>query len=326
MKKILQIIFSIMLGIFMSSMIVSCGDDDNGGKKEVTDADNYNSNKALENENSDVMRLEVPKITSGANILPKTNSNSSSYFCSHWAKSKNNSSTRVMNYCYEYDASCYHTRWVAFSFDDITKQSNTSRSNEWGEDLSLPSNVRLPYTSYTGSGYQRGHLCASQDRVFSTEANVQTFYMSNMSPQQGPFNECYWAALEALIRNWAKSDKFKTLYVCKGGTIKEGQRLGSFTTKNSKDMVATVVVPKYYFMAILAETPNKTYQSIGFFLEHKYYGYEKGNYPPASIMKQHALSIDVLEEKTGIDFFCNLPDKLENNVERGYNVDAWAWI
>lgn len=313
MKKNIQIIFSIMLGIMMSSMIVSCSDDDKGGEKELSDTDNYNSNKGLESSNPDVMRLEVPKIRQGEGI----------YFRSHWAKSNNSSTTRVMNYCYEYDASCYHTRWVAFRFDDITKQSNTSRSDEWGEDLSLPSSVRLPYTSYSGSGYTRGHLCASQDRVFSTEANVQTFYMSNMSPQGYNFNSYYWAELEQLIRNWSKSDKFKTLYVSKGGTIKEGQRLGSFTTTNSKGQSATVVVPKYYFMAILAETPNNTYQSIGFIMDHKDYG---KTYPQASIMKKHALSIDELEEQTGIDFFCNLPDKLENNVERGCNLDAWAWI
>ena len=315
MKRNLQIIFSIMLGIIMSSMIASCSDDDKGGGKELSDTDNYNSNKGLESTNADVMRLEVPKVRQGSDI----------YFRSHWAKSSNTSSTRVMNYCYEYDASWYHTRWVAFRFDDITKQSNTSRSDEWGEDLSLPSNVRLPYTSYTGSGYTRGHLCASQDRVYSTEANVQTFYMSNMSPQEYNFNSYYWAELELLIRNWSKSDKFKTLYVCKGGTINDGQRLGSFTTTNSKGGAATVAIPKYYFMAILAETPNNTYQSIGFLLEHKDYGY-RGSYPPAAIMKKHVLSIDELEDKTGIDFFCNLTDKLENNVERGYNVDAWSWL
>ena len=58
-------------------------------------------------------------------------------------------------------------------------------------------------------------------------------------------------------------------------------------------------------------------------MDHKDYG---NTYPQAVTMKKHALSIDELEEKTGIDFFCNLPDKLENNVERGCNLDAWSWI
>ena len=42
-------------------------------------------------------------------------------------------------------------------------------------------------------------------------------------------------------------------------------------------------------------------------------------------LKASALSIDELEEKTGIDFFCNLPDDLENTVESSMNLDDWAW-
>ncbi len=310
--KIIQIV-SIMLGICLSSMIASCSSDDPSGEKEMSEGDNFNSNKALAAENQDVMDLEVPKVRQGSGI----------YFRSHWAK-KHKSSETVKNYCYEYDASCYHTRWVAFSFDNVTKQRNVSRSDAWGEDLKLPSNVRLSYDSYSGSGYTRGHLCASADRLFSQEANEQTFFMSNMSPQNYNFNSYYWAELETLIRNWANSDKFQKLYVCKGGTIAEGQRLGSFTTSNARGSVATVVVPKYYFMAILGESPNKTYQSIAFLMEHKDYGYV-GTYPQATVMQRHAMSVDELEEFTGIDFFCNLNDKLENNVERGYNIDAWSW-
>lgn len=302
-----------MLGIMLSSMIVSCSSDDGGGEKKISDDTNLNSNLALEKENTDVMRLEVPKVRQGSGI----------YFRSHWAQKTDVSSEKVMNYCYEYDASVYHTRWVAFSFDNVTKVSAVSRTNAWGEDLNLPSDVRLSTDAYYGSGYNRGHLCASQDRVYSRDANIQTFYMSNMSPQMNDFNSYYWAELENLIRNWTKSAKFSTLYVCKGGTIRDDQLIGTINTKNSRGVSAKVAIPRYYFMAILAETPSKTYQSIGFLLEHKDYGYK--SYPSASVMKKHAISIDELEDFTGIDFFCNLTDKLENNVEKGCNVDAWAW-
>ena len=42
-------------------------------------------------------------------------------------------------------------------------------------------------------------------------------------------------------------------------------------------------------------------------------------------MKQHVMSIDELEAFTGIDFFCNLNDNLENQLETDCNVDAWSW-
>ena len=147
-----------------------------------------------------------------------------------------------------------------------------------------------------------------------------------MSPQLYNFNSYYWAELELLIRNWSKSSAFKKLYVCKGGTIKEGQRFsgkGYFETQNKKGNTVKVAIPKYYFMAILAETKSGTYQSIGFLLEQ--HGSYAASYPAMSQMKQHVMSIDELEAFTGIDFFCNLNDNLENQVEKGSNVDAWSW-
>lgn len=310
-----------MLGIVVPGMIVSCGSDDGGENNATTpvDSSNKNSNLALKSTNSDVMRWEVPHVRTGNGIR----------FISHWAKMTDLATKTVMNYCFEYDSACYHSRWVAFAFDDTTKVGTLSRTDAWSEDLSLPSSWQLTPTAYTGSGYTRGHLCASADRLYSTQANNQTFYMSNMSPQLYNFNSYYWVILEMLIRNWSKSSAFKKLYVCKGGTIKEGQRFsgkGYFETTNKKGTKVKVVIPKYYFMAILAETKNSTYQAIGFLIE------QHGSYPvvnindiPKSIMKQHAMKIDDLEEFTGIDFFCNLPDKLENQVEANYNMDAWSW-
>ncbi len=41
-------------------------------------------------------------------------------------------------------------------------------------------------------------------------------------------------------------------------------------------------------------------------------------------LAQHAISIDKLEELTGIDFFCNLPDKIENEVEKNFYPKYWG--
>lgn len=303
-----------MLGIIVPSMIVSCSDDSDEGGSSSIDKANVNSNKPLGVQ--DAMRLEVPKVRTGEGVR----------FVSHWAKMNDLSSRTVMNYCYEYDQSCMHTRWVAFSFDDTTKVGNVSRTDAWGPDKNLPSSWQLDQTAYSGSGYTRGHLCASADRLFSTQANNQTFYMSNMSPQLYNFNSYYWAELEMLIRNWSKSSSFKKLYVCKGGTIREDQRYGGkgyFETVNIKNERVRVAIPKYYFMAILAQTTNNSYQSIGFLLEQ--HGNYPAVYPALSAMKQHVKSIDELESFTGIDFFCNLNDKLENVVEKSYILDAWTW-
>ena len=303
-----------MLGILMPGMLASCSDDNGDGESstEATDKSNKNSNLALRTTNSDVMRLEVPHVRTGKGLR----------FVSHWAKMNDMASKTVMNYCFEYDSAWCHSRWVAFTFDDTTKVGSGSRSDAWSADVNLPSACQLAPTSYSGSGYTRGHLCASADRLYSTQANMQTFYMSNMSPQLYNFNSYHWAVLESIVQNWAKSATFKQLYVCKGGTIRNDQLFNHFTTKNVEGKTVTVVVPRYYFMAVLARTPSDTFQSIAFVMEQGLY---PASYSSAQALKEYAISVDELEEMTGIDFFCNLNDRLENAVEKGCNLDAWAW-
>ena len=69
-------------------------------------------------------------------------------------------------------------------------------------------------------------------------------------------------------------------------------------------------IPRYYFMALLAKKGN-TYHALGFWVEHTNQPYSKtdglGNY---------VVNIRKLEQQTGLDFFCNLPDDIEEKVEK----------
>lgn len=316
-------LWTIMLGTLVSGMVVSCGDNDNfeydgpipGGEVSGESTDNsWSADDAAHG-------YEVPALRQGEGI----------YFVSHYARLNNSGTERGLNYCLEWDASAYHSRWVAFYFDNTNNDKRISRTNTWAEDPSLPESARLGIYGYSGSGYTRGHICASADRLNSTEANNQTFYMSNMTPQLYDYNGGYWAVLEALVQGWGRSDKYKKVYVCKGGTIRDDQLRGTFNTTNSAGKSCKVKVPKYNFMAILAETAGGSFQAIGFWMEHKDYVDSKGNHyssdnrAPTYLMKQHAMSIDDLENKTGINFFCNLNDALESAVERAYSESAWTW-
>ena len=78
-------------------------------------------------------------------------------------------------------------------------------------------------------------------------------------------------------------------------------------------------------MAVLAEIQG-TYQALGFWIEHREdYPYEYGDTVPGNVLKEHLVNIDQLEELTGLDFFCNLPDDLEETVESVLNANAWEW-
>ena len=241
---------------------------------------------------------------------------------------------RVLNYALEWNAAKRHANWVAFSFDAVTVQKNVSRTDAWNLDPQLPG-ICPEENDHKSDGFDKGHLCASEDRVYSKEANEQTFYYSNMSPQMSSFNGGFWASFEILVQDWARSNAYDKVYVAKGGTL--DQLLVNFTgTRNGNDGVLPqtdangftkkgLACPKYYFMAVLSEKGSE-YHAIGFWMEHRDdYGYEYDNFVPSDVMKTYAVSIDELEKNTGLDFFCNLPDDVEDAVEASWNEANWTW-
>ncbi len=298
--KILRI-FHIITWAAVLVTAASCSkEEDNDGF--ILGGDGSNSGMVIDN--LFTRRLEVPALKSG-NI-----------FIQHSTKYGNDS---IMNYCIEYDTTKFHSRWVAFRFDGITRQKKVSRkdydiSPQYPRDPKLPSEYALEDALY-GSGYNHGHLCASADRLFSREGNDQTFYMTNMSPQQSNFNSSYWAEFEQYVQGKGRDKNFSdTLYVCKGGTIDEDKIIKRVADNR-------IVVPKYYFMALL-KVKNGAYSAIAFYMEHKNYG--RGYSPTYAEMAEHSMSIDELESFTGIDFFHNLPDAIENSVESFHSTSAWG--
>lgn len=108
---------------------------------------------------------------------------------------------QVLNFSLEYIASKKHSAWVAFSFDPITAQDNVKRANEWNQDdPNIDNSVEVTESMHKSDGYDKGHLCASEDRVYSKSANKQTFYYSNISPQIGSFNQSIGRLLRSRCR------------------------------------------------------------------------------------------------------------------------------
>ena len=272
---------------------------DNGSGESSTTASGLTNEEA---KNKYGRRLEIPTFNERDGI-----------FIAHEVQAGNRT---VMNYSLEYSPTAMHSRWVAFRFDAITRVSTTGRSpnSSFIDDPLIPSQYRIGSEYF--KGYDRGHLCASADRYLNAEANLQTFYMTNMSPQLNDFNSGIWSDYEIHFRDKARDATFAdTVYVVKGGTIRNGETLGRVTRNNGQ----YVTVPKYYFMAFL-RVRYGNYDAIGLWLEHRPYSQsERAN------LGAYIVSIDELEEKTGLDFFSNLRDDIENNVESTYNKSIWGF-
>lgn len=245
--------------------------------------------------------VELPALRNGANDMFVTHSNSFN-------------GKKVTTFSMEYDKSKKHARWVAFRFDNQTMQQNVNRKtgdDPFEPDPLVTQEYQRVRSDFGAKGYDRGHICASADRLYSREANDDTFFYTNMTPQRNGFNSGLWLKLEAKVQAWGRSCTAQdTLYVVKGGTIdKEEQVLSYIDNNHSKP------VPKYYFVALLFKKSN-SFKAIAFWLEHT-------TAPKSQNLADYAISIDELEEKTEIDFFPNLNDKLENVVEASYSVKAW---
>ena len=231
----------------------------------------------------DVTLLEAPALAGGSN----------NYYVTHRANN-------IVNFSLEYDVDKRHPRFVCFTFDDITSETSVKRTDAWKWDPMIPQKYSTE-SMFKNSGYDRGHLVASHDRVYSREANEQTFYYSNMSPQLPSFNQKYWSKLEQQVQSWGRNKKVRdVLYVAKGGTIRDDQ------VENTK-VKGRIVVPKYYWMAMVVKK-GATYHGIAFWLEHK-------EWDMKTPMMTVAISIDELEKKLGFDLFHNFPDEIENKFE-----------
>lgn len=281
--------------------LAACGDDDDDNTGGTTQSINVNSNAAL-SETPYVTNLEFPhRNTSNILIVHST----SSY---------------GMNYALEWNTELKSQRWTCYQLHAGNSVSNVTRwyaaegEEQYPQDPDLPQQYRFSSDPFYRSGYDHGHICPSADRLSSLEVNKQTFYLTNMMPQVNGFNAKVWANMESMVRAKDKkngnlgwnTDNFRdTLYICKGGTIEA-------TAACSDAVLETtgkgLLVPKYFFMAVLC-VKNGQYKALGFWIEHK------ANNDSGNDLAKYVVNIDELEKKTGIDFFCNLPDEIENRVE-----------
>ena len=130
---------------------------------------------------------------------------------------------------------------------------------------------------------------------------MQTFYGTNLTPQLNGHNEGIWQALEDRVRTIANNSD--TTYVVTGCLVRNP--IGTTTDSDGKKMS----VPSHYFKALLRYSKASTlgqWSAAGFYLEHRNYSKGSSGYD----FKAVSMSIDELEEKTGLDFFVNLPTKV----------------
>ena len=180
----------------------------------------------------------------------------------------------------------HHFKRPFFIDDDLVK----TRSADW--------------RNYKKSGYDKGHLCPASDMQFSKEAFDDTFYTSNIAPQDHNFNSGIWNTLEQKVRYWAK--KYDGFYVVTGPVFTK-----SMLTIGSEH----VAVPEFFYKVLLKKS-GSVCKMIAFLVPS-----HNSNEP----LYTFVVSTDKLEQLTGIDFYPNLDDETENRLEKNSDYKQWSF-
>lgn len=194
--------------------------------------------------------------------------------------------------------------WVAYELTE--ERLNTEwveRSNNFRPDPLVKSGSATP-DDYRRTKYDRGHLVPAADMAFSAEAMSETFYLSNIAPQEPSFNKGVWRELEELTRDWAKRSKH--LYVVTGPVL--SQPIKFWIGENQ------VAVPPAFYRVLL-DLREPELKAIAFVIP---------NETSTERLETFATSVDEVERLTGINFFPNLMEPaLEAELESKFDVSLW---
>lgn len=204
-----------------------------------------------------------------------------------------------------YDEKHEQARWVMHMVLPAIAEGNTSRTNDFREDLLVTTGTAVK-ADYWYSGYDRGHLAPSADFRWSPIALSESYFYSNMSPQLPELNREKWAELENLIRDYVLFNK-ESVYVVTGPILNDS--LPKMENKGRKNEVS---IPKMYFKVII-DNKGEDKRGIAFLVPNG-----DCTYPIMS----YATSIDVVERLTGLNFFSLLDDS-SLGIEESFVDEEW---
>lgn len=206
-------------------------------------------------------------------------------------------------YIVSYNADWKIPNWVAYELTDTEVAGEEPRAKKFVPDPMVPKYESATTDDYKNSGWDRGHMAPAADMKWHPQAMKESFYLSNVCPQNHNLNGGVWKDLEEQIRDLAVL-KGRIYVVCGPIVSVDYQTIGP----------NKVAIPSAFFKVLLQEDDGKIY-TIGFVYENV-----AGRRP----MSTYAMTVDDVEELTGIDFFPSLQDKIEKQAESEYDFTKWT--
>ena len=239
--------------------------------------------------------------------IPARKSDDAYVYVTHFALLRNQNTGvtyNARNFTMCFDKTKFAAWWVAYPLHSA--YTGSGRVETWAYDPKIAAEYQANLTkSYPARNFDRGHQIPNADRSGNAMMQAQTFYFSNMTPQNYSLNQNPWAALEKMARdNWMCSD---TLYVVTGAYWNPGS---TFATPDIDGKQCPV--PNYYFKVFvrtvkgnvrqagdrLGDYPADQLKSIGFWVE---------NAGGQGTARSWVKSVSEVENLTGFEFFPSVP-------------------
>lgn len=193
-----------------------------------------------------------------------------------------------------YNGQTRNPQWVYHKLTAVTSEKTTSREDcEFKPEPLIPAHLRASLKDYSGSGFDRGHLCPAAD-CNTQKAMQESFFLSNIAPQTPAFNRGYWKKLEGHVRGLTKNHHAVhvfsgPLYLSSKG--RDGKRYVKYQVIGKSD----VAVPTHFFLLVFAEQTNEKMLATGYILPNKSID---ANTP----LKKFATSVEEIEKASGTLF------------------------
>ncbi len=212
-------------------------------------------------------------------------------------------------YALSYNNSKGMANWVSWHLSAESKGA-AERCNCFEPDASLPQGFfRATTHDYTGTGFDRGHLCPSDDRDKNNEDNAATFLMTNMSPQAPHLNQQTWEALEAYCRKLVSQGN--ELYIIAGGYGTGG--MGSKGTIVNSIAGGKINVPSHFWkIVVVLPTSSNVVTSSTRVIAVDMPNLQTVNEHP---WDYYRTSVSAIEKATGYNFLSAVPASVQGAVE-----------
>jgi endonuclease G len=269
--------------------------------------------------NANAIRFEIRKVSGGANRINVDNIQIGDFSSPTPTPSEHltigNPSNAVTNvtqpnnylmekpqYSLSYSRDNGGPNWVSWHLD-TSWLGSTPRQDDFRADTSLPAGwYQVKSTDFSGSGFDRGHMCPSADRTITVAANSATFLMTNMIPQLPANNQGVWANLESYSRTLVSQGN--ELYIISGGQGLQYFIANGRVAVPAQTWKVIIVLPVGSDDVSRVTTSTRTIAVV-----------IPNSGSINSDWRTYRVSVDQVEAITGFDFFSNVSAAIQNVIE-----------